>query len=69
MANLKRDGLVVETQNLPAALLLVAIDKTDDIADGNRLPAQPLLGLLTDFDIRAVQVDRGVGDQPTLPGF
>ena len=32
MSNLKRDGLVVEAQDLPATLLLVAIDKADDIA-------------------------------------
>lgn len=69
MTNLKRDRLAIKAQDLPTALLPITINEPNDISDGNRLPAQSLIGLLTDFDIGAVQVDRGVGDQPALLGF
>jgi hypothetical protein len=62
MVYLERDGLVVEAQDLPAALVVVAINKPDNVADGNRLPAQTLFRLFANLGIGTVQVDRRVRD-------
>ena len=60
------DGLVVEPQNLPAALLMGAIHEADNITDGDFIPPKALPGLLSDFDIRPIKVDGSVGDQPAF---
>ena len=62
MTYLERDGFVVEAQDLPAALLVITIDKANDIADRDTVSTQALPGLFTNFDIRTVQIDRRIRD-------
>ena len=60
------DGFVIEPQNLPAALLQVAIQEADHITDGDFIAPKSLTGLLPDFDIGPIKVDGRVGNQPTF---
>ncbi|MCK6409694.1 MAG: hypothetical protein L6Q70_10930 [Thauera sp.] len=62
------NGLVVEADDAAAARLLVAADEADAIADGQLVAAQALARLLADPDVGTVEIDRGIRDQPALPG-
>ena len=57
------NGLVIEPQNLPNALLMVTIYEADNIADGDFIAPKSLTGLLPDFDICPIKIDGRVGNQ------
>ncbi|HPV59950.1 MAG TPA: hypothetical protein PK889_00795, partial [Thauera aminoaromatica] len=45
------DGLVVEADDAAAALLVVAADEADAVADGDLVAAEALARLLADVDV------------------
>ena len=60
------DRLIVQPQDLPATLLMVAIHEPDNIPDGDFIPPKALPGLLADLDICAIKVDGRVRNQPAF---
>ncbi|OGS71779.1 MAG: hypothetical protein A2063_00995 [Gallionellales bacterium GWA2_60_142] len=64
MAALQRYGLVIQTNDPAAPLLLVAIDKSHHVTDGDLIAPQSLWLLFPNLDIRTIEVDGGIGYQP-----
>lgn len=58
------DGFVVEAGDLAALLLAGPVEKADDIADGDIVAAKSLSRRFPDTHVGAVEVDRGVEDEP-----
>lgn len=65
----QRHCLIVETNDLATSLVLIPIDEPNYLTYGDLIAAQTLLWLFSNLDIGAIQIDGGVGNQPTSPVF
>lgn len=61
---LQSDGLVVQANDPAATLLLVAIDKSHHVADGDFIASQTLWLLFPNFNIRTIEVEGDIGNEP-----
>ncbi len=68
VAALQRYRLVVQTKDAPGSLLLIAIYKAHDLADGNLVSTQTLLLVFPDLHIGVVEIDRRIRNDPA-PGI
>jgi len=55
------DSLVVQANNPAAPLLLIAINEPHYLADGDLIPPKALCFPFPNLNIRAIEVDRGIG--------
>lgn len=58
------DGLVVESYDLAAALMVLLIQESDGIADRHFISTQALLRCFAHADIDTIDVDGGIGEPP-----
>jgi hypothetical protein len=65
LVTLQGHRLVVQANDLTGALLLIAIQKADHLTDGHFIATQALRFVFPNLYIRAIEVDGGVGDDPT----
>ena len=66
LSAMQRDRLVVEPDYPAAALLMVAIDETDNIIDRHLVAAETAPRLLANPDVGAIEIDGRVRNQPAL---
>ena len=60
------DGFVIQPQYPTATLLMVAIQETNHITDGDFVTPKSVPGLFTYFDIRPLKVDGSIRNQPDV---